>query len=490
MKKIFVAVLSLLVLLMLPMLDVPVSANTPTSGACGESLTWSFDVQSNVLTISGTGPMQDYSQETRPPWYEISGGMDLRVVIDEGVTYIGDYAFYNMWNLIRVSFPSTVTEIGDYACTRTNLGELQLPENLVVIGEYAFQGLKENKSLVIPDSVEVIKDYAFESWYYAKEISISKNLKTVGAYAFSCWDAVEEMSFPDGITVIPNGLLSGNAALVNLRLPSYVVSIGDEALSNCISLRSLTLPKGVEHIGFNAFRGCMNMEKVIIPATLKTVDYGAFFRWENLKTVYFEGTQEQWDAISFAVDNEELLSANIQFGENPFGDIQSTDYFYDAVLWARRAGVTEGVSPNSFGPYAPCTRGQIVTFLWRAYGSAAPASQFAPFDDVCDGDYYRNAVLWAVERTITAGVGDRVFGPEQACTRAQVVTFLWRAAGCPKAVNSVNPFSDVSTDAYYYDAVLWAAEQGITGGVGEGRFGSDEVCTRGQIVTFLYKAMK
>jgi hypothetical protein len=170
---------------------------------------------------------------------------------------------------------------------------------------------------------------------------------------------------------------------------------------------------------------------------------------------------------------------------NPFADVTETDFFYDPVLWAVEEKVTSGVSPTEFAPYNPCTRGQVVTFLWRAAGEPAPNST-NPFRDVEEGTYYYKAVLWAVEQGITAGVSPTEFAPDRDCTRGQIVTFLWRAAGKPQA-ESDNPFHDNIAAQFYYDAVLWAVEQGITKGVSDVRFGPDETCTRGQIVTFLYR---
>ncbi len=173
--------------------------------------------------------------------------------------------------------------------------------------------------------------------------------------------------------------------------------------------------------------------------------------------------------------------------DNPFVDVDASDYFYKPVLWAVGKGITAGVAPDRFGPGENCTRGQIVTFLWSAAGKPEPKTADNPFDDVSPSDYYYKAVLWAVENGITAGVSDRAFGPEESCTRAQAVTFLWSAKGKPQASGGA-VFGDVSQSAYYYHAVQWAVANGITAGVGGNLFAPGDVCTRGQIVTFLYKA--
>ena len=170
---------------------------------------------------------------------------------------------------------------------------------------------------------------------------------------------------------------------------------------------------------------------------------------------------------------------------NFFYDVPNNAYFYEAVKWAVKNGITTGVGNDLFAPEQPCTRAQIVTFLWRAAGSPEPkaASSFA---DVAAGSYYAKAVAWAVENGITTGTTTSTFSPDATCTRAQAVTFLARALNA-KAVSAAE-FSDVPTDSYFADAVAWAAANGVTEGIGGGLFGPDNDCTRGQIVTFLYRA--
>ena len=178
--------------------------------------------------------------------------------------------------------------------------------------------------------------------------------------------------------------------------------------------------------------------------------------------------------------------------ENPFVDIgeekAEKPYYYEPVLWAVGKGITTGTSATTFSPESECTRGQIVTFLWRAKGEPEPQSTVNPFVDVAEKDYFYKAVLWAVENGITNGLSATEFGPAKGCTRGQVCTFLWRAQGQPAPQNANSPFTDV-TGEYYYNAVLWAVENNITNGMGGGKFAPDSVCTRGQIVTFLYRAI-
>lgn len=171
----------------------------------------------------------------------------------------------------------------------------------------------------------------------------------------------------------------------------------------------------------------------------------------------------------------------------PFGDVAAGDYYYDAVIWALREAITTGTSANTFSPGDACNRGQMVTFLWRANGSPKSKTEGCPFVDVKTGDYYYDAVLWAVEQGITKGVSSTLFAPNDTVTRGQVAAFLYRNAGEP-AVSGNMPFTDVASGAYYYDAVLWAVNHEITTGATKTLFAPGEPCRRGQIVTFLYRA--
>ena len=175
--------------------------------------------------------------------------------------------------------------------------------------------------------------------------------------------------------------------------------------------------------------------------------------------------------------------------KNPFKDVSENDYFYDAVLWAVDKDITSGTSATIFDANKNCTRAEMVTFLWRAAGKPEPTNRMNPFTDVKEDSYYYKAVLWAVENGITKGTSDTTFSPNDTCTRGQTATFLYRYAGSP-AVNGRNYFNDVNETDYYYDAVVWAASEGITTGTSATTFSPADFCTRGQIVTFLYRYLK
>ena len=174
--------------------------------------------------------------------------------------------------------------------------------------------------------------------------------------------------------------------------------------------------------------------------------------------------------------------------ENPFLDVNETQFFYTPVLWAVEENITAGLSADSFGPFSVCNRAQVVTFLWRAAGCPEPSGTENPFTDVAAGSFYEKPVLWAVENGITAGLTANTFGPNVACNRAQVVTFLYRARNAQLPEGVVNPFEDVDEKDFYYAPVLWALENGVTAGSDATHFNPNGQCQRAQVVTFLYRA--
>ena len=195
------------------------------------------------------------------------------------------------------------------------------------------------------------------------------------------------------------------------------------------------------------------------------------------------------DTYSFVMDNAAVaLKVLFLRQNNPFLDVNETHFYHDSVLWAVENGITNGVDATHFGSMSECNRAQVVTFLWRAAGSPAPISSENPFRDVAAGTWYTDAVLWAVENGITNGLTADTFGPTEVCNRAQVVTFLWRAAGSRVPGLKDNPFTDVQAGSWYEMPVLWALENGVTTGASATTFNPGGQCLRAQVVTFLYRA--
>ncbi len=185
--------------------------------------------------------------------------------------------------------------------------------------------------------------------------------------------------------------------------------------------------------------------------------------------------------------NATIYAHWVEKTDGGFLDITESDFYYQAVIWAVERGIANGTEKNRFSPYGGCTRGAVVTFLWRAEGSPEPQGSSNPFVDVKSGAYYYKAVLWSVEKGITKGTATTHFSPDETCTRGQIVTFLWRSEKEPKPTGTGNPFADVNTSDYFFNAVLWAVSKGITKGTDATHFSPSDTCTRGQVVTFLYR---
>lgn len=238
--------------------------------------------------------------------------------------------------------------------------------------------------------------------------------------------------------------------------------------------------------------------------TVGTIRPAGIIAWDlPLTTVLEDGKAYAWTFTPNDTHNYTILTGTLvpyvddgmdyipgviggNTGSFNFHDVSRLDYFYDAVKWAAENGIASGTGRYTFSPNAVCTRAQTVTFLWRAAGSPLPRYRVCPFTDVQPSDYYYNAVLWAVEQGITTGLNATTFGPDVTVTRGQVATFLYRAASAAKP-STFNPFTDVKTTAYNYDAILWAYDNRITTGTSDTTFSPDAYCTRAQIVTFLYR---
>ena len=271
---------------------------------------------------------------------------------------------------------------------------------------------------------------------------------------------------PNGTPLLPAPKYAVSFVVTPAELTNVVIKINGQAVENPVDLEAGTYTVEVSADNCEVFN-------LNITITADTATHT-----QNIAMTYLPSDYTMFiGAIAAFLTKVET---------SPFSDVSTSAYYYEAVKWAQKKGITGGIGNGLFGPNQPCTRAQIVTFLWRAAGSPAPMLNKNPFTDVHTSDYYYDAVLWAVQNGIINGTSAKTFSPDATVTRAQVVTFLWRANDQPAAGNS--GFLDVSSNAYYARAVDWAFANGITTGVDYGAFGPDTACTRAQIVTFLYRA--
>ncbi len=530
----------LLVCLMLAAVTPYASAETiVASGRCTEDILWTLN-SDGLLNITGSGEMPNYSEDFPAPWYKIRSTIQY-VEIALGIVSIGDYSFFDCRLLKGINIPNSVISIGNYSFESCcSLSSLTLPNGLQSVGERAFYCCeKAFHSLVLPNTLRSIGRLAFMFCNELESVTIPETITIIPVWAFGCCRALQYVTLPRSLKIIgnsafnscsltaginlPEGLQSiGGSAFVacdfsEIVIPNSVTEIGDCAFAACPKLTSVSLPSGLAEIDERTFGECSSLKSIIIPATVKRIKEAAFTECFSLTAVCFLGDAPEMDGgVFFSQDNKwvpvtiyymsdragwanlhwTLKSYNVATwdGKNiptgntqtQFRDIPSGAYYANAVNWAVANNVTNGTSSSTFSPEATCTRGQIVTFLWRAAGEPNPAGAANPFTDVKENAYYYKAVLWAVERGITSGTSKTTFSPDEGCTRGQVATFLWRYEGMPGNTTR-NPFADVKTSAYYYGAVLWAVENGITNGTSATTFAPNDTCTRGQIVTFLYR---
>jgi len=438
------------------------------------------------------------------------------LVIPEGVTTLGTDAVSHNFQMTKVTLPESLVTIGDHAFTFCRaLKSVTVPAGVRSVGNGAFfccdamtsavicnDTISEREfaacdrlaSVTFSDSLREIGTYAFNDCFSLKIVTIPGSVDTIGMYAFAECRGLSSLTLEKGIRVIDMGAFEECKSLKEVTVPDSVTTVGKEAFDMCEALKTVILGKNVASIGGSAFGFCYALEEITIPAATKTIGNSAFAFCNRLSEVFYGGTEAMWREVSIGTyQNEPLTTAIITYANQPvivarFTDVDPNQYYAEAVDWAVDNGVTSGTSPTTFSPSAPCTRGQVVTFLWRAMGSPAPRASRSSFADVKDsGAYYYKAVLWAAEQGITAGTDTSHFSPGATVTRSQVVTFLWRAAGSPKASGALS-FQDVSKTAYYADAVRWAVQNRITTGTGAVTFSPNDPCTRAQIVTFLYRA--
>ena len=350
--------------------------------------------------------------------------------------------------------------------------------------------------VTVPDGVTAIGDRAF---YKADVTSVvlPAGVLSIGERAFSHCDALTAVTLPDGLISIGEAAFSADGALVSINLPETISSIGKGAFTGT-ALTKAELPSGLTALPDYLFSSCGKLESVAIGADVASIGVGAFLGCDALAEIRYAGSMSDWRAIAIAEQNEPLTAASLIVGVGAdtviFADVPEDAYYAIAVNWAVEVGVTNGTKLNDengknwFSPDAAVTRGQAVTFLWRARGCPEPETKQNPFADVKETDYFYKAVLWAVEREITNGTkaadenGPALFSPSRSVTRGQMLTFLWRAMG------RLGETEDYKGKPWYSDPEYWANETGLTAGLPKA-YVRDEPCPRSDVVYYLFVAI-
>ena len=422
-----------------------------------------------------------------------------KIILPDALKTIPVNMFYNCTSLEEIVMPTSLESIGNnafYKCSA--LKEIDLPNSLSTIGLSAFEDCSKLSSIKLPDTLDSIGSRAFSNCTDLTSFSIPEGVKFIDSTTFANCENLISIDIPKSVAVISSAAFYECKSLSKIDIPDTVTGIGYHAFYGCESLESVFLPSKISEIYRSVFENCTNLKVMSVPESVKIIEQRATNGCNKLTTVLYEGSKSDWNKISIQDKNDALKKAQVRYAVDlsndsrdyvpvaGFGDVFAKDYYSEPVSWAVEKGITNGTSATSFSPDGKCTRGQIVTFLWRAMDSPEPKSTNNSFTDVKSDAYYYKAVLWAVENGITSGTSKTTFSPDNFCTRAQAVTFMYRTVGQP-AVSGSNPFKDVAKGSYYYNAVLWATQNNITNGTSTDTFSPNQYCTRGQIVTFLYR---
>ncbi len=439
--KIICAVMAVMMLFASAAICVQASA---TSGSCGATATWS--VANGVLTISGTGKMDNY-QLSPAPWADAAY---TSVVISSGITSIGNYAFSGS-DITSVTIPSTVKAIGVGAFRNcAKLTAVVIPSGVTAIRNLTFAGCTALASVTIPASVTAIDNMAFENCSSIAGVTLPANLKTIGSSAFSGCSKLVAISIPAGVTEIPYN-----------------------AFGYCTALKNATIPNSVETIDRYAFDGCTGL--TITAAANSAANAFATANKINFKQ---SGTlAPEDDAYAWT---------------NPFTDVLESAWYFDGVKYVNIRGVMLGMSDTEFSPNTVLTRAQFVTILHRLEGT--PDKGNATFKDVVAGSWYDKAVAWAASEGIVNGISATQFDPNGKITNEQMATIIWRYAdskGVDVTTTGELSYTDKKQVAdWATGAVLWMKEQGIMIGNADSTFGPQTASTRGQAADVFAKYMK
>lgn len=602
-------VLSVLLVLCLLIGAVPVFASAAeASGTLATGLTWSF--QNGTLTISGNGPMPDFEGSSHyegvdawgVPWNEQDLNFSAKsLVIEEGVTHIGNYAFTFMTlDPANIKIASSVTSIGNGSFAGCMFSDsLVLPNTIKSLGGSAFSHVVA-PSITIPDGIKELPGSLFSNSFGLEKVYIPATITHVKYNTFfdevrdvyfagtkAQWNQIQTLDYDgnpssddfkkfipgvvvhcsDGSITMPTLIGEGDTwggdtygaihwsvyddgtleFIGTQELPDYGNGLcPDGPWSNIYpewsgmenhgmsapeypvgvdyrpQIKRAIIGEGITSIGHETFAKCFSLESAVLPTSLKSIAVAAFasdYFAEDMvvKDIYYNGTKEQWEKIRIynanyvgfedryevpdpPTINELFKGVRIHFKNGgsdipstpSFTDVPANQYYAKPVAWAVAQGITNGKGgATTFKPGDNCTRAEIVTFLWRAMGKEQAGSE-ANFTDMPSIGDFRKAISWAVENGVTRGKGgSKTFMPNDTCTRAEAVTFIWRAMDKPEAA-ATNKFADMPSTADFQKAISWAVENGITTGKGrnekgEPLFQPNGTCSRGEIVTFLYR---
>jgi len=402
----------------------------------------------------------------------------IGVVIPDSVTEIGSMAFSDCVSLASVRIPYGVTLIDDLAFIRcSKLIYVVVPNSVNEIGFSAFKDCEKIVDINIPQGVTKIYSDTFKNCKSLTSITIPDSVTMIGPYAFAGCTGLSGITIPNSVTRICNGAFMGCTGFSGIAIPPSVKAIEEHAFQGCTGLTWLSLPREIEELNTNSnsgsnkgsynelltdyvFYGCNNLTVFVYPGTYAE----AYLRDKGVKYDYYPDAETSSNPV--------------------FEDVHPEMYYADPIAWAVATGITAGTSATTFSPDNKCIHGQIIAFLYRAAGSPDVSGQ-AYYKYADPEDYYYKPILWAQSCGIMAK--DMYFSVSSYCTRMEAIRYMWIYAG-KKASNTAVPFTDIGTNADDIAAVAWALENSVTAGTSETTFSPNNTCTRAQIVTFLWRA--
>ena len=454
----------------------PVKVQAASSGTHGTGVTW--ELEGTTLTISGTGAMKDCGSVISLPSWNGEADRIRTVVIEEGITTIGNYAFYGLKNLTGITIPASVWKIGEnafWSCTA--LTEITVPDTVYSIGKYAFYNC---------DSLE--------------RVALPAEITEIANSAFSGCESLKDIVIPEGVTSIGSSAFSGCSSLTQLAIPGTVTTIGDYAFSGS-GLTTVTIPNRVTQIKEYTFYNCKALTSIVVPAGLTTVDHSAFLSCKKLAAVFCLGTRDVYEDLSYGASNSNFIDADWHFevtdavlGTNAakhcaecdlyflldgtganFADISKTSWQIKHANYAYVRGLMAGKGTDAngnikFDPNSPITREEFVQVLYNAEGK--PSVRLVNvFLDV-QNTWYTKAVLWAKSKDIANGTPDGNFGVGKNITRQDLALMLYKYArlkGCDMSYNDNDIYQYADGDkvaSYARVAMNWAVKNGVLSGKG------------------------
>lgn len=484
-------------------------------GAANSNVTWNFSLKSGtavtvssngkiygdepgeaVVTVTGTYTVNGTANTVTKDVYVSAYEDDLKVKAKLKSTVVGSFNFadtgildsvtYGSTSLNLTTFPTLEKVLGESYATYIDVSALSATYGNIGTLSISYPGSGDMVSTSLMKNIKFILNGTSGSQtlsytlYGAHGLKVAEGELTITTEGFDV--AVEYSTYAGTPVTIKESdfaaywkqcKMSGNLDYVEFAVSSTVPLYGTLYTTASSSTRKAVTASMDFSYNFSSKTDDYDLDTVTYVPLSSTKTYEE----EIPFTCYGEKSGQVLEGVMV-----------IKVGQKAnFTDVTSGDYFYDAVNWAVSNGITKGTSDTTFSPNLTCTRAEVVTFLWRAAGEPKPTISTTKFTDLDKDDYYYDAVLWAVEKGITEGTSATTFSPRATVTRGQVVTFLWRALG-KASVSSVNPFTDVKTSDYFCDAVLWAVKNDVTKGMSATSFMPNDGCTRGQIVTFLYRA--